>query len=240
MSAQEAQHQRQSLSFKEDEVERFRQIDLDNNSSIRRRVGKMVPKIASEDFSRRNELSEKDDQRETSFIKRSTPNGDAPPLLPTVFVKSHVHSDHHRSADRTEFDPSSNTETTDGHADAPRFWSRSNDNKDKTEQDVLPSKMDVISADLESVNSLDESRDTNLTQNDELDETNDSNEKSLLLPNADFMQLQFDDCNTDKGKVTPSGEGSLTIAFQVFFPFLVAGIGTVSAGLLLDVVQVSI
>lgn len=36
-----------------------------------------------------------------------------------------------------------------------------------------------------------------------------------------------------------SEEGSFTIGLQVFFPFLVAGFGTVSAGILLDVVQVS-
>ena len=34
-------------------------------------------------------------------------------------------------------------------------------------------------------------------------------------------------------------EGSFTIGLQVFFPFLIAGFGTVSAGILLDVVQVS-
>ena len=37
---------------------------------------------------------------------------------------------------------------------------------------------------------------------------------------------------------TSSEEGSFTIGLQVFFPFLIAGFGTVSAGLLLDVVQV--
>lgn len=35
-------------------------------------------------------------------------------------------------------------------------------------------------------------------------------------------------------------EGSFTIGLQVFFPFLIAGFGTVSAGILLDVVQVKI
>ena len=34
-------------------------------------------------------------------------------------------------------------------------------------------------------------------------------------------------------------EGSFTIGLQVFFPFLIAGFGTVSAGILLDAVQVS-
>ena len=33
-------------------------------------------------------------------------------------------------------------------------------------------------------------------------------------------------------------EGSFAIGLQVFFPFLIAGFGTVSAGILLDVVQV--
>lgn len=35
------------------------------------------------------------------------------------------------------------------------------------------------------------------------------------------------------------GETSFTIAFQVFIPFLIAGLGTVAAGLLLDKVQVN-
>ena len=34
-------------------------------------------------------------------------------------------------------------------------------------------------------------------------------------------------------------EGSFSIGLQIFFPFLVAGFGTVAAGILLDVVQVS-
>ena len=33
-------------------------------------------------------------------------------------------------------------------------------------------------------------------------------------------------------------ESSLTIALQVFFPYLVAGMGMVAAGMVLDVVQV--
>ena len=37
-----------------------------------------------------------------------------------------------------------------------------------------------------------------------------------------------------------SEEGSFTIGLQVFFPFLVAGFGTVSAGILLDIVQVNV
>jgi len=43
----------------------------------------------------------------------------------------------------------------------------------------------------------------------------------------------------DSSKDLEREETSFAIALQVFFPFLVAGFGTVAAGLLLDVVQVS-
>lgn len=45
-------------------------------------------------------------------------------------------------------------------------------------------------------------------------------------------ELDFDDITS------PGTEKSLMIALQVSFPFLVAGFGTVAAGLLLDIVQV--
>lgn len=43
----------------------------------------------------------------------------------------------------------------------------------------------------------------------------------------------------DTAKSLDREETSFAIALQVFFPFLVAGFGTVAAGLLLDVVQVT-
>lgn len=65
-----------------------------------------------------------------------------------------------------------------------------------------------------------------------------------LHTNSDLIPLL--EVNKDNGfeaeiagkRESGSEEGSFTIGLQVFFPFLVAGFGTVLAGLLLDVVQV--
>ena len=66
-------------------------------------------------------------------------------------------------------------------------------------------------------------------------EVEDEAQQSLPLTSCSSEnenELDFDD-------ITSTGtEKSLMIALQVFFPFLVAGFGTVAAGLLLDVVQV--
>ena len=56
-----------------------------------------------------------------------------------------------------------------------------------------------------------------------------------------LIEQRYDEFETEiagKGDIS-SDEGSFTIGLQVFFPFLIAGFGTVSAGILLDVVQVS-
>ena len=80
--------------------------------------------------------------------------------------------------------------------------------------------------------------DANLTQNDKLGETSDSNGSSLFPPKADIIPPKYGEGFSDKGRIVLAKEESLTIAFQVFFPFLIAGIGTVSPGLLLDAVRV--
>lgn len=55
-------------------------------------------------------------------------------------------------------------------------------------------------------------------------------------------ELNDDEIQTEIAGTGDTGfeEGSFTIGLQVFFPFLIAGFGTVSAGILLDVVQVSL
>ena len=68
------------------------------------------------------------------------------------------------------------------------------------------------------------------------DDFDDDNEKSILLPNGELTIIKEKDRDVDIRISTE--EKSLNIALQVFFPFLVAGLGTVAAGLLLDVVQV--
>ena len=54
-------------------------------------------------------------------------------------------------------------------------------------------------------------------------------------------ELNDDELQTEIAGAGDTGfeEGSFTIGLQVFFPFLIAGFGTVSAGILLDVVQVT-
>ena len=64
-----------------------------------------------------------------------------------------------------------------------------------------------------------------------------SDQRSPLLGEVNDDELQTEIAGTGD---TGFEEGSFTIGLQVFFPFLIAGLGTVSAGILLDVVQVNI
>lgn len=63
-----------------------------------------------------------------------------------------------------------------------------------------------------------------------------SDQRSPLLCEDNEDELQTEIAGTGD---TILEEGSFTIGLQVFFPFLIAGFGTVSAGILLDVVQVT-
>lgn len=68
---------------------------------------------------------------------------------------------------------------------------------------------------------------------------NDLEDQEPLI--VDPGQSQSPDLHLDdNAKRLESVETSFAIALQVFCPFLVAGFGTVAAGLLLDVVQVSL
>ena len=63
-----------------------------------------------------------------------------------------------------------------------------------------------------------------------------SDQRSPLLGEDNEDELQTEIAGTEDTRLE---EGSFTIGLQVFFPFLIAGFGTVSAGILLDVVQVT-
>lgn len=63
-----------------------------------------------------------------------------------------------------------------------------------------------------------------------------SDQRSPLLGEHNDDELQTEIAETGD---TRFEEGSFSIGLQVFFPFLIAGFGTVSAGILLDVVQVT-
>lgn len=66
-------------------------------------------------------------------------------------------------------------------------------------------------------------------------------EEDALLENAS-QSNESDDTSTDQSPVPPPPlkETSFSIGLQVVFPFLLAGFGTVAAGMVLDIVQVSV
>lgn len=65
-------------------------------------------------------------------------------------------------------------------------------------------------------------------------------EEDALLENAS-QSNESDDTSTDQSPepTAPLKETSFSIGLQVVFPFLLAGFGTVAAGMVLDIVQVS-
>lgn len=71
-----------------------------------------------------------------------------------------------------------------------------------------------------------------------------SDTESLLANNGSQKLLcpkDSDDgasCEKPKPVQVEKGESSLAIALQVFFPYIIAGFGTVGAGMVLDIVQV--
>lgn len=64
-------------------------------------------------------------------------------------------------------------------------------------------------------------------------------EEDALLENGS-QSNESDDTSTDRGPepASPFKETSFSIGLQVLFPFLLAGFGTVAAGMVLDIVQV--
>uniref|UniRef100_A0A8I3S6B6 Solute carrier family 41 member n=1 Tax=Canis lupus familiaris TaxID=9615 RepID=A0A8I3S6B6_CANLF len=66
-------------------------------------------------------------------------------------------------------------------------------------------------------------------------------EEDALLENGS-QSNESDDVSTDHGPAPPSPlkETSFSIGLQVLFPFLLAGFGTVAAGMVLDIVQANI
>eukprot|EP00794_Sanderia_malayensis_P006105 gene6105-6809_t len=67
------------------------------------------------------------------------------------------------------------------------------------------------------------------------DDNYEQNEDDMLLPNAEVRRINEGDKDIEIR--IEIEQRSFIIALQVFFPFMIAGIGTVAAGLLLDVVQ---
>lgn len=168
--------------------------------------------------------------KETSVRKRvkslSPKQGDAaesqsPEMVPKIAVAPHDLDD--LTDDRKEGKHLSETWTEDED-----FTEDLDINRDKPNwkgEDARNSVTDSTTISHMSLNSLD---------GDVLPDNCDQLAPLLLEQRHDEFETEI----AGKGDVS-SDEGSFTIGLQVFFPFLVAGFGTVSAGILLDVVQVS-
>lgn len=166
--------------------------------------------------------------KETSVRKRvkslSPKQGDAaesqsPEMVPKIAVAPHDLDD--LTDDRKEGKHLSETWTEDED-----FTEDLDINRDKPNwkgEDARNSVTDSTTISHMSLNSLD---------GDVLPDNCDQLAPLLLEQRHDEFETEI----AGKGDVS-TDEGSFTIGLQVFFPFLVAGFGTVSAGILLDVVQ---
>ena len=102
-----------------------------------------------------------------------------------------------------------------------------------TDHRQMVPKIRVISGGYEPVTVIKEDRSTEIIENGEAVGKVDGHK----LENGALIDQNFDnESSNDVDK--PSEETSFTIAFEVLIPFLIAGLGTVGAGLLLDKVQV--
>lgn len=86
----------------------------------------------------------------------------------------------------------------------------------------------------------DEERSEIVVAIDCLDNAKGQREEDALLENAS-QSNESDDTSTNQSPEppVPLKESSFSIGLQVVFPFLLAGFGTVAAGMVLDIVQVS-
>ncbi len=184
--------------------------DRPTAGGLRKRTSKMVPKIAiSSEFQTSNKRENSFQNRYPDGSKR-TSNG---------------------SIDLSENNPPVNFKDPLSH----NF-----DDGDSLSVDLI-SPMDNISLSsdgtsyddrqiLNSFNSKNLYQETNFGGDDD-----DVSEEDMLLPNAEVRNALKGGKNVETKIVEQRG---FIIALQVFFPFMVAGLGTVAAGLLLDVVQV--
>lgn len=72
-----------------------------------------------------------------------------------------------------------------------------------------------------------------------LDEDLTSDIKAPLLPLQEDDHSLEDEIDIEVKTLSESDESALSICLQVFIPFIIAGFGTVGAGMVLDIVQVS-
>uniref|UniRef100_A0A8C7XMK7 Solute carrier family 41 member n=1 Tax=Oryzias sinensis TaxID=183150 RepID=A0A8C7XMK7_9TELE len=97
---------------------------------------------------------------------------------------------------------------------------------------------EVTSLTEKACETVDEERSESVVAIDCLDNVKGQREEDALLENAS-QSNESDDTSTNRSPEPPAPfkESSFSIGLQVVFPFLLAGFGTVAAGMVLDIVQ---
>ena len=208
-----------------DELQSFE--NYTNAEGLRRRGGNMVPRISSDSFQnssagRRGTFSSSSDTNDTKVSKEMS-NGVLSKDSPIVEFEDPLKSG------RSQICETSFTE---------------NYNRDSS-SDLLSPTADVsLSSDENEDNSArfgsfnSKNLYKPLPHVDASFEEDDFTEEAVLLPDGEFRRIREGGREIDI-KISTE-EKSISIALQVFFPFMIAGMGTVAAGLLLDVVQVNL
>ena len=196
------------------------------------RQRKMVPKISIESThyikSEHRQISPSSETIDWSFKdKPRNLNGDSGLENPAVLIEDPLSSSKSSTICETSFlndDRVALNDTT--------FGSRST-------VDYLNQKADIsLSSDEEDVKVAGSFNSRNLYTPVVTDDFDETNEESILLPDGELRKIN--EGNREVDIKISTEEKSLNIALQVFFPFMIAGLGTVAAGLLLDVVQVEL
>lgn len=206
------------------------------SESLRRRTGKMVPRISTEapgitEHAHNLSSNENIHLGDSSKYPNRGANGDIIFDSPSVRIEDPLKERSKRAAQTCE--------TSFTFTDSVCLDDKKNDFNSPTNY-LSPTGDISISSDDDgdavaiegAFNSRNLYRPTILSE--DFDETT---EETVLLPDGELRRIRQGDKEIDI-KIS-SEEKSLTIGLQVFFPFMIAGLGTVGAGLLLDVVQVT-
>ncbi|XP_065067379.1 solute carrier family 41 member 1-like [Rhopilema esculentum] len=195
-----------------------------NSEGLRRRGGNMVPRISGESFQnssagRRRTFSSSSDTSETK-VSKDMSNGvlkDNPIVEFEDPLKSQIRSQICETSFTENYNRDSSSDLLSPTADVSLSSDENEDN----------------SARFGSFNSKNLYKP--LPHVDANFEEDDITEEAVLLPDGEFRRIR--EGNREIDIKISTEEKSISIALQVFFPFMIAGMGTVAAGLLLDVVQ---
>ena len=203
------------------------QEETSTGIGLRRRVGKMVPRISG-DFmpnglpGRRRRSSESSEPR-ANVRGNDGENGGMSLVDPIVEFEDPLKAETSFSHKQNQKAPSSENLSLDLLSPTDDISLTSDDSREVTTNHQGG-----------SFNSTNLYRPVFDVDNDFSDDG--GTEGAMLLPNAEFRRMREGD--KDVSITVTTEERAFSLALQVFFPFMIAGIGTVGAGLLLDVVQV--